>query len=232
MDELTIGLLRRLARLRGWTLALVAAGAFLLGWVAPVAERVDLVTLASLLAAWLGVAWASGDRESAFMRSVLAAPTARRAWLATYLKLIPLMASLVCFLALLSRNVHLALGAAALVLTYGWIVAAVGLWMLLHAGRPRETMWMGGGALALAVFTVAPDLSLRSGWAWHPLALLKSTLHQALTGPHGSSPMGSFVDALREPALQGILPSLVLSLIAWRWSLRTLDRLEMLPNME
>ena len=227
MDELTRKFFGRLFHMKRRSCAALAVGIAGFGWATPHQELIGMAALLSLLAAWSTLGWAAADRTGPVMRPVLAAPAARRAWLSAYLMAAPLVAALSCFACLLPNGIRPALGSAVLAAAYGWMIAAIGFCILLIADRPREAVWITGIVLALTVYTAAPEgtplLGISSGW--YPFALFKLELRQALA----SSGSPFTLKGIAYGRFVGVLPLLIVALLAWRWSLRSLDRAEVLP---
>jgi hypothetical protein len=231
LDELTGSFLHRLLRLRGRLLAVMAAGSLALGFLIPRESLSNIAPVLFLLAAWSVMGWAAADRIGGPMAAVLAAPHARRPWLVAYLVAASLAAGAIAFACVLPNGFRPALIAGLLSLAYGWIVAAIGLCLLLRAGRPRDAHWIGGVVLALAVLARTPAEAGVKGtaWVWHPMMLFKCGLSQALYTP-GAAPAAS--GSLWSLPLYGIAAPLLFSLFAWRWALRTLDRAEIAPFIQ
>jgi hypothetical protein len=172
------------------------------------------------------LSWAASELKSEGIKPVLAASSARRSWFAAYLVAGTLAAALISFAYLFSHGIRLALGIAFLALVYGWIIGAMGLFFLLRTRHPKDAWWIGGAALLLAVYTaVTPEseaFTARS--VWHPLTPFKFCLHNAFIYP-GRFPS---VVWLSTHKAQGLALLLFVSLIAWRGTLRVLDRLPLL----
>jgi uncharacterized membrane protein HdeD (DUF308 family) len=232
LDELTAGFLRRQLRLKGRLLAALGLGSLALGLLTPREDLASMAALVVLLAAWFALGGAASDRADGPMASILAAPHARRPWLVAFFTAASLVAGLAAFSALLPSGFRPALVAGMLALAYGWMVAALGLSLLLRVRRPREAHRIG--ALALAVLLAAPSPAAAAmkgtAWVWHPVSLFKVGLSQALYITGGSPGSPTMLGMIRDLPLHGIILPLLLSLVAWRWTLRALDRMEMLTQ--
>ncbi|MBW3622790.1 MAG: hypothetical protein KY468_05200 [Armatimonadetes bacterium] len=231
MDELTAGFLRRQLRLHGRIMAVMAGGSLAFGLWTPRETLVPVAALLFLLAAWSVLGWAAADRTNGLMGPVLAAPTARRSWLVAYLMGASLLAGLIGFACLLPHGFRAALVAGLFALVYGWMLAALGLCVLLRMERPRDLHWIGGVALAAGVALSSP-LSAAVGetyGVWHPLSLFKYGLSRALYSTGTASGAAPVAAGVWDLPLHGMAVPLLLSLFAWRWMLRSLDRMEALP---
>jgi hypothetical protein len=227
VDELSTRFLSQLVRLRARVLIVFVAGAFVMGWIVPPASLTDWGALLPLFATWTVLGWAASEMKSEAMKPILAAGSARRAWLAAYLVAATLAAALISFAYLFSHGIRVAMGISLLALVYGWIIGAIGLFFLLRADRPHDAMWAGGMLLLLAIFSAVSPASevLTSGSVWHPLTPFKFCLNRTLSLT-GSLSSIIWLSALKAQGL-GLL--LFLSLVAWRGTLRVIDRLVILP---
>ncbi len=225
MDELTLRYLRRALVLRRRALLGFLAAAFGFGWVTPSPALADVTAVFAALGAWSVLAWAADDLQSGALRAALAASHARRSWLAAHLFAAPLIAAAACFCALLSQGIRPAFTGALIVLPYGWAFAVLGMTLFLLADRPSGVVWWGGAALALVAWSASSEGVGSSGVGrtlapWHPMALFKFGLHRAL------HPVGSAGPSLVQAPYPGLILTFLVALLAWRWSLRVLDRLE------
>ena len=221
MDELTLRLLNRILRLPGRALLVALAGGVAVGWLSSSGNLPERTVQLSLLAAWVAVARASAERVGPFMAVVLSAGLARRAWFVAHLAAAALFAAGACFAVLSTHGLRAAFGAALVALVYGWVVGTIGLFAVLRSRRPGETVWIGGILLALilASASLLETEAYGAGHAWHPLYLFQYGIRRALA----LSSISAYASGFR---IEGIIPPLILSFIAWRWALRSVERLE------